>query len=193
MNKKVLLAVLLSVATVFGVSAQKLSGDLTPLKDQKEVNVVIDFSGTLVNNGSEDKYIAEATKDKTDEDKQQWLSDWNGKLRSDAFFKLTDDFNNKIGDNLFSLGEYKNAEYTIIVKVKNITTGSFAGPFSKPSGLKSEVSFVKKGVSTPFATVEYKNSRTVASAVMPVLVTRIAMSFGSLGDDLAATISKALK
>jgi len=193
MNKKVLLAVLLSVATAFGVSAQKLSGDLTPLKGQKEVNVALDFSGTLVNGGAEDKYIADETKGKTDEEKKQWLSEWNEKLRSDAFSKLCDDFNTKMGDKFFSIGENKNAEYTINIKVKDITVGAYAGPFSKASAIRSEVSFVKKGETTPFATVEYKNSRSVASSVVPYFVTKVVMSFGSLGDDLSSTISKALK
>jgi len=192
MNKKMLFAALLAV-TAMGVSAQKLSGDLSPLKDQKEVNVVLDFSGTLVNGGAEDKYIADETKGKTEEDTKQWLSEWKEKLPSDAFSKLTDDFNNKATGKLFSTGAYKNAEYTIIIKVKDITTGSYSGPFSKSSGVKTEVSFVKTGETTPFATVEYKNSRSGVSGFVPYFVTRIVMSFGSVGDDLFSTISKALK
>ena len=193
MNTKVLFTVLLSAATALSVSAQKPSGNIAPLKGQQEVNLVLDFSGTLVNGKAEDKYIEEETKDKTEEEKAQWLSEWNEKLRADAYSRLTNDFNKKMGGKFFSIGEYVNAEYTIIVKVKDITTGFFAGPFTKPSAVKSSVSFVKAGESTPFATVEYKNSCSRISSTIPYFVTRIAMSFGSLGDDLAATISKALK
>ena len=193
MNTKVLFTVLLSVATVLGASAQKLSGNISSLKGQKEVNLLLDFSGTLVNGKAEDKYIEEETKGKTEKEKEEWLSDWNEKLRSDTFSKLTNDFNKKMSERWFSIDEYPDAEYTIIIKVKDITTGYYAGPFSKPSGVNSEVSFVKTGETTPFATVEYKNSRSGLSSTIPPLVARIAMSFGSLGDDLCATISKALK
>jgi len=193
MNKKVLFAVLLSVAAVFGVSAQKISGDITPLKDQKEVNVVLDFSGTLVNGGSEDKYIADETKGKSESDKAQWLADWNETMRENSYSQLISGLEKWLSDKWFSVGEYKNASYTIIVKVKDITTGTFAGPFSKPSAIKADVSFVKKGDTTPFATVAYKNSKNTFSSVTPVLSARIAMSFVSLGNDLSAAISNALK
>jgi len=192
MNKKVLFAVLLSVTAVFGVSAQKLSGDITPLKDQKEVNVVLDFSGTLVNGAAEDKYIANETKGKSESDKEQWLSDWNGTMRENAYSQLINGLEKWIGDKSFSVGEYKKAPYTIIVKVVDITTGAFAGPFSKSSAVKADVSFVKTGGTTPFATVAYKNSKNDLSSVTPVLIARVAMSFASLGNDLSATINNAL-
>ena len=192
MNKRVLIVALLSLATVC-VSAQKLSGDIKPLKGQKEVNVVIDFSGTTVNGSAEEKYIENETKAKNDEEKATWLNDWNENLRTSAYSMLTNDLNKAVVDNWFAVGNYPNAEYTINVKVLNITTGYFAGPMGKPSVLKVMVTFVKTGDTTPIATVEYKNSSSGISYTIPVLVTRIGVSFGKLGDQLADLINKQLK
>ena len=193
MSKKVLFTALFATVIVFSVSAQKLQGDLEPLKNQEEVNLVIDFSETTVNGGSFEKYMAAETKGKSESAKEDWIDDWEEKLPAEAFSLLTISFNDRISNKYFTLGESKKAEYTIIVKVIDITTGSFAGPFSKPSKLRTEVSFVKKGEKTPFATVEYKESRNSASTMIPNSILRISMSFTTLGEDLSATVSRALR
>jgi len=193
MHTKVLFTVLLSIATIWSVSAQKLTGNLAPLKGQKEVNFVLDFSGTLVNGKAEAQYIEDETKGKTAEEKAKWLVEWNEKLRADAYAKVTSFFNKRMSETFFSVGEFAKAEYTITVKVKDITTGYYRGVSARPSMIKSDVSFVKKGETTPFATVEYKNSCSRMSSTVPYFVTRIVMSFGAIGDDLAATVTNALK
>ena len=193
MNRKVLFVALLSVATVFGASAQKISGNLSPLKGQEKVNVVLDFSGTLVNGASEESYIAKETKGKSEADKEKWLEEWNTNLRSNAYGLFTKELNDRVSKNFFTAGDFADAGCTIIVKVKDITTGMFAGPFSKPSAIKADVNFVKTGETTPFATVEFKKSTSAFSTEMPHLVTRITMSFGSLGMELGVLLSKALR
>jgi len=191
--KKVILILVALIATVCAVSAQKLSGDITPLGKQQEVNVVLDFSGTLVNGKSEEKYIAEETGKKTESEQEQWLEEWNVKLRNDAYHMVVKDLDKAVGAKFFYAGAFPNAEYSIVIKVKEITTGFFAGIMAKPSSLKAEVSFVKTGNNTPIATVEYKKVSSTASANVPYYVSRIAMSFGTLGDEIAKTISKNLK
>ena len=193
MNRHVLCAALLSIATVLSVSAQKLSGDITPLKNQKEVNVVLDFSETLVNGKSEEKYISDETKEKNEEEKAQWLLEWNEKMRSESYSLLISGFNKELGNNLFLAGEFPEAEYTISIKVVDITTGHFAGPFSKPSFIKAEASFVKTGEKNQFATIEFKNSCSKISSTIPYFVTRISLSFGKLGDEIGEIIYKKLK
>ena len=64
------------------------SGNIFPLKGQKEVNVVLDFTGTLVNNQPEESHIAFNTKDKSDEDKAKWLQEWNEDLRLRSYSLL---------------------------------------------------------------------------------------------------------
>jgi len=91
------------------------------------------------------------------------------------------------------VGNYPDAEYTINVKVKDITTGYFAGIVAKPSGLKAEVTFIKKGETTPIATIPYKTISNKASSYIPYYVTRIVMSFGSLGVNVDGVMNKNLK
>jgi len=192
MKRKVLFTVLLSIAMVWSASAQKISGDISPLKGQKEVNVVIDFTGTLVNGKAEQIYIDAETKKKNEVEKEKWLTAWNNTLRTDAYSSLIKHLNDRLGNNNFTAGDFANAEYTIIVKVKDITTGFFAGPITKASAVKADVTFVRTGETTPFATVIFKKSSGAFSSEMPHLITRIAMSFGSLGMELGILVNRAL-
>jgi hypothetical protein len=211
MNKKLLFVMLLAAVTMLSVTAQpprpprpgggraaptaasfKLSGDLTPLKGQSEVNVVIDFSGTLVNGKAESAFIEAETKGKSAEEKEQWLKEWNEDLRSQANSLLIAEINNNLGGQ-FTVGNNSGANCTITIKVVDITSGSFSGPFSKSSAIKAGITFSKKGEASPFASVASANVSNGASSVIPVLATRISMSFGTLGVQIASTINKNLK
>ena len=192
MYKKTLFTVLLSVATIC-VSAQKFTGDLSPLKGQKEVNVELDWSGALVNGKSEKEFLAAETKGKSAKEKEQWLKEWNEDMRAQSNAMLTRDLNKAVVKKWFAVGDYPDAEYTIKIKVINITTGFFAGIAAKPSAVKATVTFVKKGSDVPIATAEYKKTSSNFSSNIPYFVTRIAMSFGKLGDDIASLINKKIK
>jgi len=193
MKIKVLFAVLLSMAIAWSASAQKLSGDLSPLKGQTKINVVLDFTGTLVNGKPEQTYIDNETKKKNEADKAKWLSEWNNNLRADAYSMLIKNLNDtKWNTHSFSYGNHATAEYTIIVQVKDITTGLFAGPITRSSAVKADVNFVRTGETTPFATIVFKKCSGAFSSEMPHLITRIAMSFGSLGMESGIMITGTL-
>jgi hypothetical protein len=192
MKLRTLFVVLFALAAM-SVSAQKLTGDLSPLKGQKEVNVVLDFSTTLVNGKAEAKYIADETKGKMPEEKEQWLTEWTKNLPSNAYSMLTNDLFKTMKEPYFLVGDYPDADYTIHIRIIDITTGYFAGVMAKASAIKSEVIFIKKGEETPTAVVLYKSSCSVISSTIPYFVTRIAMSFGKMGDDIANTINKNFK
>jgi len=189
MYKKIIFAVTLSAITI-GVSAQKLSGDISPLKGQKEVNVVIDFSGTLVNGQPEESHIAFFSRDKNEEDKAKWLKEWNEVLRNDAYASLIKHLSEGTSNKGFTVGDFPNAEFTIKVKVINISPGAH---LMKNSDVKSSVSFVKTGENTPFATVEYKKVMGKYSSYVANQVSRTVMAFGYLGSEIGKTISKNLK
>jgi hypothetical protein len=175
------------------VSAQKMVGSISALKGQKEVNLVLDMSKMLVNGKAESAYIAEETKGKSKAEKEQWISEWNEKMRADAYSMLAKDLDKAVKDKWFSVGDYPEAEYTITVKIADLTTGFFAGPFQKPSALKGEIRFAKTNGKTSFATAEFKKVSSKISGTIPYFVTRIAMSFGTLGDNIAKMINKNLK
>ena len=189
MHKKILFAAMLFVATI-SVSAQKLSGNLSPLKDQKEVNVVLDFTGTTVNGQSEESHIAFHTRGKDDAGVALFLKEWNEDLRKDSYDLLIRDLNKALSKKGLTGGNYPQAEYTIIVKVLNISPGTH---LMKNSDAKTNVKFVKTGDNTPFATVDYKKSIGWYSIYVAVQVPRTAMAFGMVGTNIGTTISKNLK
>ena len=200
MNRKVLLAALLAVVTVFGASAQKVVGDLSPLKGQTEINLVLDFEGTMVSKGSvgigmgkpisetEEKFVADAIKGKSEKDKENWLKEWNVTLRNDSYSVLTRDMNNHLKKK-FSVGDYPDAEYTIVVKVTLIET-CFSPINKKASKVSADVSFVKTGETSPFATVTYSRLSNPASAYAGYFIKQIAMSFGMVGMNLGKAVAK---
>jgi hypothetical protein len=189
MNSKIFLVVLLSIAT-FSASAQKLSGNISPLKNQKEVNVVIDFSGTNAEGRPEATYIEIKTKGKTDEQIAQFLTELNEQLRNDAYKSLTEKMNDVVQGNLFIAGDYPNAECTIYVTVKDYHPGIF---LMRNSTVRADVSFVKTGETVPFATLPYKAVVGKFSSNVPLWVTRTAMAFGYLGDSIGKVVAKNLK
>ena len=189
MDKKSLFVALLFAATT-SVSAQKLSGDLSPLKGQKEVNVVINFSGMLVNNQPEESHIEFFTKNKTEEEKEQFLSDWNVKMREDAYVKLVAEVNKTVAQKGFSVGDFPNAKYTIYVQVININPGT---PMVTNSIMKADVNFVKTGETAPFASLKYNKFIGRNTSWVSNTVARIAMLFGYLGENIGKTTSKNLK
>ena len=189
MYKKVLLAIGF-LAVTMSISAQKFTGNISPLKGQKEVNVVIDFSEMLVNKQPEESHIAFNTKDKSEEEKEQWLKEWNEKMREEAFEQLKEELNKAVTKKGFLVGNYPNVEYTILVKVNSLSPGVHK---LISSNVSSTVYFVKTGQTTPFATLEYKRIWGKWSDLLPDHVARIGKAFGYLGSNLGKTISKKIK
>jgi len=189
MKKISIFIVLLLIASV-SVSAQKLSGNLSPLKNQKEVNVVVDFSGTLAEGRPEEKYIEIKTKGKTEEEIARFLTEINEQLRTEAFKSLVEKLNDVVNDKLFTAGDFPNAECTIYIKVKDYHPGIF---LMRNSTVVPEVSFVKTGETTPFAKLTYKVVPGKFSSNVPLWVTRTAMAFGYLGDSIGKAVTKNLK
>lgn len=193
--KKVVLAAVLSVAAIFGASAQKLVGDLSPLKGQKKVNLVVKFSeNLLVNSKAEAKFLEEELAQKTTEaEKTKLLDEWNKDMRTQAKGSITKAINDKVSQKHFSVGDFPDAEYTIEVLVEEIYIGYYAVISSKASFVKSTVNFSKTGETNSFATIQYKKTSNPFSSDIPYWITRVTMSFASLGLQMSHAINKALK
>ena len=193
MNKKTVFSMLLAAATVVSVSAQKLSGDISQLKGQQEVNLVIDFSQTLVNGKAKQVLIDEQTLRKTAEERERYINEWDELLPSQAYDLFTTEINKRLKGKAITVGNYPDAEYTINIKLTNIAVGYFAGITQKASALNAELTFVKTGETTPFGTILYKKHSNLASSYIPYFVTRIVMSFGTLGVNAGNIMNKSLK
>ena len=191
MKKITALAVSLFLLT--NISAQKLSGKISQLKGQEEVNVVIDFSNIKVNGKTEAKFLEDETAKKTEEERIKWYQEWNEDMKSSAHSLFIREFNKHSTENTFSVGDFENTEYTIIVKIVEINTGFFGGPFARPSLINADVKFVKTGETEAFATIKCPKSSSALSSTVPYFVTRIAMSVGKVGEIAAKTVGKDLK
>jgi len=176
---------------IMSVSAQSFFGDITPIKNQKEVNLVLDFSGVWVNSNPEEIWLAEEIKNKTEEEKTKWLSEWNDILRSKAYSELITSFNKEMIKSGMMVDKYPNAQFTILVQVKEIYTGWYGGRYLEPARVLAEISFIHTGESIPFASVTGHFSRTPffgSHAVYAWFVTRISSAFSGIGKDIGKSI-----
>ena len=189
MNAKIIFVLMLTVASM-NVSAQKLSGNISSLKGQQEVNVVIDFSETLINNQPEEAYISLSTKEKNDEDKAEWLKEWNEEMPEDSYEEFIKYLNDEINKKGIKAGDFPNAEYTIYVKVINISPGKYQWV---NSSIGLNISFVKTGQTIPFATIEYKKMWGYQSAYYAHHINRICRAFSYAGANFSKIISNNLK
>ena len=190
MRKRIVFFAAVVAVFFFGLvsaSAQNFRGDITPLKGQKEVNLVIDFTGTLVNDGTEEAYIAEEIKEKTEEEKTQWLKEWNEYLRENTHKYFVTYFNKKMEKEGMLGGKYPNAEYTICVQVKEIYVGEpvmFVVNKNQYAKIIADVNFIKTGTTIPFATITEQYSYGMDFW----FVERIARTFVDLGREIAKSI-----
>jgi hypothetical protein len=186
MKTKILLATLLTVATVFGASAQKFKPAPKFLKGEKQINLLVDYSNVKFDGDSKEKQY----KDKD----QSWIKEWEGKRRKaneDSFIK---DFNAEVEKINLSVGAYPKAQYTIIVDVLDCDFGSFAGPFSVPAKLKCTLKIVKTGTTEVLSSITLKESQNSFAVVgTPVDFDRMFMAFGEMGEEVGKKLYKILK
>lgn len=188
--KKIVLLLVICVATLT-LSAQKFNPKADFLKGQKEFLVVFDFNGYTLDGDSEEEYVKEKlAKQKTEEDKTNWKDDWDGSQKKWINTFMVD-ANHTIGDKC-SFEKEKQTEYTIIVKVKDVDPGNFAGPFSNPAKISAVISIVKTGSDKVLSTAKFDDIYTNAG-ITPIESHRIKAAFGRFGDEFADFIKKAIK
>ena len=190
--KKTFFAALLLVATI-GASAQRLSGNVSPLKNQGQVNVVLDFSQTTVHGKPEEVFIAEELSKRDDAQTQAFLREWRESLRNDAYNMLLSGLNKHVANAGFQGGNFPDAEYTMCFRIIDINKGFFAGVMNKASAILAEVDFIKTGETVPFATIKLKKASHALSANVPYYVTRTAMSFDTVGAMTGKLLNKRLR
>ena len=188
-----LLSIVTMSASAQKAKEQKFSGDVSSLKDQKEINVVIDFTGMTVNDQPEESHIEFFTKDKNMQEKERWITEWNVEMRNDCYKKIIEGFykNKKMKKNnlQWSFGNFANAENTIYIKVINIDTGAF---LLKNTRVKADISILKTGENTPFATMPC-NIYGLQSSNVATPIGQIASTFKMLGFYICFQITKKMK
>jgi hypothetical protein len=191
--KRIFLLMIVSMLTTgAGALAQKFNPSLAFLKGEKSLNVVFDYQGVTIDGDPEEKFVKEEMDDeKNDEDKQEWKENWYGKWRETYKYAFLNAINLETGETL-SVSEHKDAEYTAIVKIKDIDPGNFAGPFSNPAKIKAIISIIKTSDNSVITKAEFKDIYTPAG-IAPLMDIRIAAGFSELGETLGEIIMKTIK
>lgn len=189
--KKRLFVFAIMVSMIFMAQAQKVKGDLAPLKGQAKVNVEFIYDGVTYDGDSEAKFF----KDHNDRDDfEQWKQNWTSRFRDDLWeASFLEDLNDEIKNLNIDFGEYEGTTYTMIVKMVDIDPGSFAGPFSVPCKLTGDISFVTTGTSDSFATISFTKIQGNGYQMSPIIEHRVKFAFEELGETIGEILNKKVK
>ena len=92
------------------------------------------------------------------------------------------------------IGDYPEAQYTIIVDVVNCGFGAFAEPVPVPAKLQCAIQIVKTGTTETLASTILKGRQIPFSAVgTPVDFDRMFFAFGKVGEAIGKSLAKVLK
>lgn len=188
---KNLFVIAIMICAVFVAQAQKVKGDLSPLKGQSKVNVEFVYDGVTYDGDSE----ADFFKDHSDRDDfEQWKKDWTGSFRSDMWEpEFLEELNDEIEGLHMTFGEFAGTTYTMIVKINDIDPGSFAGPFSVPCMLAGEISIVKTGSSESIATISFSKVAGNGFQLTPIIEHRVKFAYDELGETIGEVLKKKIK
>ena len=184
--KKCLLFVL-TISLAVAVQAQKVTGDLSCLKGQNQINITFDYQGVTYDGDSESKYF----KDENLAKEAEWRTAWTSTFRTDKWEpRLTEDLNKEIAKKNMECGDFPEATYTIIVKLVDIDPGAFAGPMSVPARITARASIVNTETNKVMATIELKKIAHSNYFMAPIPEIRVAEAFSCVGKVIGKKLSK---
>ena len=198
--RKLALIFALSVSTL--VNAQKIkivSGNYDFLKDQKELNLVMDFSEVKFykENMDEAVYISKREKEILDAGKpnievEEWKQDWEH-FKNTVF---TEKFLASMNKNTSIKTSVNNndAKYTLQVETVWIYPGWFAGVMAQPSKVSTVLKFVETlNPTIVLLEIESKEAPGDNFVGVPNNNDRIAEGYAKTAKTLAKKISKKVK
>ena len=165
MKTKNLMMMLLLLASVTGVSAQKInvkSGDLDFLKNQKKLNITYDYSNMGVGKfDKEEDYINKKVTELNEKEAgsgDKWKENWIADRKANFEPKFEELFNKTLEKNDLKGGDFADAEYTLILKTTFTEPGFNVGVARKNAYTDLEAVFVKTGSTDPVAVVTIEKS-----------------------------------
>lgn len=198
--RKLALIFALSVSTL--VNAQKMkivSGNYDFLKDQKELNLVMDFSDVKFykENMDEAAYISKREKEILDAGKpnievEEWKQDWDH-FKDNVF---TEKFLASMNKNTTIVTSTNNndAKYTLHVETVWIYPGWYPGVMAQPSKVSTVLKFVETlSPTVVLLEIESKEAPGDNFVGVPNNNDRIAEGYAKTAKTLAKKISKKVK
>ncbi len=197
--KKVILLAACAFLSVSGLKAQKLvEGSLAFLKNEKQINLVFDYTDMKVDGDPGKEYVDDQVKDKN-KDKSgsgdEWKKKWETTYRTDFFQeRFIKDFNKETKGSI-EAGYFQDAKYQATVKTIDMDPGFYGGVVQKVAWVTLEVTLTEKGSSAVLAKIQIKKAAgsQYDMGSMPVFELRIASAYGEAGENLAEFIVKQLK
>ena len=184
---KKLLVVVLTIGLAVAVQAQKVTGDISCLKGQSQINIKFDYEGVTYDGDSESKYFKKEDLAK----KADWRTAWTSTYRTDKWEpRLTEDLNKEIAKKDMECGDFPDATYTIIVKLVDIDPGSFAGPMSVPARITANAIIVNTETNEKMATIELKKITHSGYFMNPRPELRVGEAFSCVGEAIGKKLSK---
>ena len=184
---KKLLLVVLTIGLAVAVQAQKVTGDISCLKGQSQINITFDYQGVTYDGDSESTYL----KNENLAQDSEWRTAWTSTYRTEKWEpRLTEDLNKEIAKKKMECGDFPEATYTIIVKLVDIDPGSFAGPMSVPAKITANASIVNTETNEVMATIELKKIAYNPYFTAPRPELRVAEAFSCVGELIGKKLSK---
>lgn len=151
MKKLVVLAVLFMTSLSFAQKIEVVKGDFGFLKDQKEINVVFDYSKlTLMKEKkTEAEYIEERAKELNEKNKgvgDVWKKKWNSSKElswNPKFLELINVVLSKDKKDVSFQEDLKSAKYTLIVEAVWIYPGWDVMMMKQPAKVTTNLKFVE--------------------------------------------------
>jgi len=198
--RKLVLIFALSVSTLMNAQKMKIvSGNYDFLKDQKELNLVMDFSEVKFykENMDEAAYISKREKEILDAGKpnievEEWKQDWEH-FKNTVFIEKFLASMNKNTSIKTSVNN-NDAKYTLQVETVWIYPGWFAGVMAQPSKVSTVLKFVETlNPTVVLLEIESKEAPGDNFVGVPNNNDRIAEGYAKTAKTLAKKISKKVK
>lgn len=198
MKLKSLIAACLVVMMASAGFAQKIkvtSGDLSFLKGQKQLNVVYTYEDMGVGKyDTEEEYVENKVAEYNDKEPgkgDEWHKNWLADREKRYKPKFEELMNKGLEKNGLEVGDFPNAEYTLVLNTTFTEPGFNVGVMRKPAYVDYEITFVKTG--TDEAVAEMTLLASPGSGGMGYDFDagfRIQESYAKAGKELAAYLNK---
>lgn len=189
--KKTFLLLVVFCALVVSANAQKFKPKASFLEGQRLFSVEFDFNGFTLDGDSQEDFIKERLEDQeTDQEKNEWTENW--KKGPEKWIEVFMKDANSTAGSICKFKQETESEYTIHVKILDIDPGNFAGPFSNPAKIDAIVTITKTGSDEVLTTAVFDDVYS-SIGLTPIETNRIAVSFGTFGDDVASLVAGAVE
>lgn len=153
---------LLSVVAAFSQKIKINSGDTGFLKGQKKINVVYDYSNMGVGKfDKEEDYIKDKSEKLNEKEPgrgDEWKKNWVADRKEQFEPKFEELLNKHLEKEGVKVGQFDDAEYTLILKTTYTEPGFNVGVVRKSAFTNLEAVFVKSGSEEPVMVITLEKS-----------------------------------